>query len=199
MAFYQNLKEILDKRNLSNYDAAIKCGMNPQTIDNIINNKVEKPKIDTLEKLSKGLNVSINKLMYGADCFDRDIFDNVLKEKGISLDDLVIETGVDKTYIIDNIFPPIEQQEKVAKYLGVSVESVFSSSTILKHYLRNLKMKPYVRPDIDLVPPADEDMLKIYAKLSPTAKQLVYNLAYDLFAVETEYVVKLIRKDYWEK
>ena len=51
MAFYQNLKLILDQKGLSNYEAGNLCGISSQTLDNIINNKVQKPKKETLEKL----------------------------------------------------------------------------------------------------------------------------------------------------
>lgn len=199
MAFYQNLKIILDSQNLSNYEAAQKCNIASQTIDNIINSKVLKPKKDTLESLSKGLGVSINKLLYGTDSFDSEKFHSKLAEKGVSLEDLVINANITPTYIIKNILPPESEQKRIADYLSLSVEELFIPSRFAIDYLRSKNVKPYIRPDINSDPNTDEDMAKLYANLSPTAKRLVYNLAYDLSVIETENIVKLTPKDYWEK
>lgn len=199
MAFYQNLKVILDSKGLSNYEAANKCGMNSQTIDNIINNKVQKPKLDTLEKLSKGLDVSINRLLYGTDCFDAKKFNDILDAKHISHEDLAIHTCVDMVLILKNIIPPEKQQKSVAKYLDVPMEELFVPSRFAIDYLKSKNVKPYIRPDIKSDPNTDEDMAKLYSNLSPTAKRLVYNLAYDLSVIETENIVTLTPKDYWEK
>lgn len=199
MAFYQNLKVILASKDLSNYEAAQKCNMASQTIDNIINNKVLKPKKETLESLSKGLGVSINKLLYGTDSFDAKKFHNKLAEKNISLEDLVINANINPTYIIKNLIPPEAEQQRIANYLGLSIEELFVPSRFAIDYLRSKNTKPYIHPDINPDPNTDEDMAKLYCNLSPTAKRLVYNLAYDLSVIETENIVTLTPKDYWEK
>ena len=199
MAFYQNLKIILDSQGLSNYEAAQKSGVPSQTIDNIINSKVLKPKKETLEHLSNGLNVSINKLLYGTDSFDAEKFHSRLTEKEVSLEDLVINANINPTYIIKNILPPEAEQKRIADYLGLSIEELFVPSRYAIDYLRSKNVKPYLRPDINSDPNTDEDMAKLYANLSPTAKRLVYNLAYDLSVIETENIVMLTPKDYWEK
>lgn len=199
MAFYQNLKIILDSQGLSNYEAAQKCNIFSQTIDNIINNKVLKPKKETLERLSKGLGVSINKLLYGTDSFDSEKFNSKLTEKGVSLEDLVINANITPTYIIENIIPPEAEQQRIADYLALSIEELFIPSRFAIDYLQSKNVQPYVRPDINSDPKTDEDMAKLYANLSPTAKRLVYNLAYDLSVIEVENIVALTPKDYWEK
>lgn len=199
MAFYQNLKLILDSRGLSNYQAATLCDMPSQTIDNIINKKVQKPKSDTLKRLAEGLNVSINKLLYGTNCFNSEKFNAILNAKKKTLEDLVLNAGADPVLISENEIPPEAQQKSIAKYLGVSVEELFIPSRFAIDYLRSKNVKPYLRPDINSDPNTDEDMAKLYSNLSPTAKRLVYNLAYDLSVIETEYIVLLKPKDYWEK
>ena len=200
MAFYQNLKLILDSKNLSNYEAAkLCCDMPSQTIDNIINKKVEKPKFDTLKRLAEGLDVSINKLLYGTDCFNAENFNAILNAKKKTLEDLVIDAGADPMLILKNEIPPEAMQKSIAEYLGVSVEELFIPSRFAIDYLRSKNVKPYLRPDINSDPNTDEDMARLYSNLSPTAKRLVYNLAYDLSVIETENIVTLKSKDYWEK
>lgn len=199
MAFYQNLKFILDSKNLSNYEAAQRCGMPAQTIDNIINSKVRKPKQSTLDKLSKGLDVSKNKLMYGTECFDIQNFNEKLESKKITLEKLAIETCIDPTLIIRNILPPLNQQESVAKYLDLPTDELFIPLSSGINYLQAQKIKPYRRPDINLDPKTNDDMSKLYDNLSAIHKKIVYNLAYDLSIIETEYIIELTPKDYWEK
>lgn len=199
MSFYRNLKLLLDELELSNYEAGMKCGIPPQTIDYQINNKVTKPKVETLKKLSKGLDVSINKLMYGTDTFVSDIFYSTLSKKNVSFEELIYETNADPVTLLRNEIPTMKQQESISAYLGIKASEIFKPSRFAIDYLKAKNVKPYIRPDINSDPNSDEDMLKLYSNLSSTAKRVVYNLAYDLSVIETENIVTLTPKDYWEK
>lgn len=199
MAFYQNLKLIMDTKCLSNNQTAKLCEMSPQTIDNIINKKVTKPKNDTLEKLSKGLKVTKNKLMFGTDIFEAKKFYAVLEEKNVTLEDLAINTNIDPLLILKNEIPPETQQKNAAEYLGVTIEELFIPSRLGIGHLKCKNVKPYLRPDVNSDPNTDEDIARLYSYLSPLSKRLVYNLAYDLSVIETENIVTLTPKDYWEK
>ena len=79
------------------------------------------------------------------------------------------------------------------------IEELFIPSRFAIDYLQCKNVKSYQRPDINCDPNTDEDMAKLYRNLSPTAKRLVYNLAYDLSVIETENIVTLTPKDYWKK
>lgn len=201
MAFYRNLKIILDEKGISNYEAAIRCEMDSQTIDNIINKKVMKPKIETLEKLAKGLEVTVNKLVYGSDCFVYSIFEEHLRKSGMNLEELIINSGADPMPIVRGIIPPKIDQERIAACLNMPVEKIFVPSRIAEDIYRSSqsRIKPYQRPDINSDPATDDSMAELYKRLSPMAKRLVYNLAYDLAKIETENIVSITSKDYWEK
>lgn len=197
--FYKNLKIIMDERKLTSYEIQKKTNIPSQTIDNMIKKKVKKPKPENLKKLADGLNISIPCLMYGTDSFNGVAFTEILEKKGVSLDELVIETGVSPMTLLQNKFPSLFHQEQIAKFLEMDKEDIFIPS--IRHFdiLAAKGISSYVRPDIDDEPDKDKDLFKMYQELSPISKRLVYNMIHDLVMVETKYVVTYTERDYWEK
>lgn len=197
--FYENLKLILDELGLSNYEAGNKCGIPSQTIDYQIKHKVDNPKTDTLEKLSKGLGVSINRLLFGSDNFNLSFFISMLDKKNIEFEQLVLETGANPTDLLKCILPSADMQQKIADYVGIPKEKLFILPCTGMEYLTSQNVKSYLRPDINSDPKTNEDMSILYRNLSPISKRLVYNLAYDLSIIELENSISIKKLSYWEK
>lgn len=199
MNFHQNLKRILDSLGLSNYQAAQRCGVPSQTIDNIIKKPVYKPDAKTLERLSNGLGGSKYKLMYGTDSFDYNHFVSILKKKNKRLEKVAELEKVNFQFIREHTMPPEEQQKIIAEYVGVSQKELFKPSTFAIDYFHSQNVKEYVRPDLTSEPLTDEDMIKLYSNLTPVSKRIVYNLVYDLATIETENIVTLTPREFWKK
>lgn len=59
----ENLKEIIKNRKITTYKLAKKSNLSLQTIYPIVSGKVKNPKLDTLQKIAKGLNCTVNDLI----------------------------------------------------------------------------------------------------------------------------------------
>lgn len=59
------IKEIREKRNMTQSELARKSGVSRQTINEIENNIEKKPTVKTLEKLAEGLGVTLDRIFFG--------------------------------------------------------------------------------------------------------------------------------------
>lgn len=66
--------KLLNKNNMSQYSLSIKSGLTKQAISNIINEKYESIKFDTIYKLADGFGITINEFI-NDECLVRDKID----------------------------------------------------------------------------------------------------------------------------
>lgn len=67
MTVTSNIKSIMERKNLSAPEVARRAGINPTGVYDILSGKSRSPKIETLGKIAKGLNVPIAQLFEESD------------------------------------------------------------------------------------------------------------------------------------
>lgn len=73
-AIKSRIIELCDKNEIAFYALAIKSGIHPSTVKNIINNTSKNPGVVTIKKLCDGLGITL------VDFFDTDVFRSLEQE-----------------------------------------------------------------------------------------------------------------------
>lgn len=201
----ENIKKLMEEKNLSVIDLAEKALVSRQAIYNIFNGAI--PRDDTLELIAKELDTTVETLKYGERHFDYDYFCQKLYEifpyhikeedyqaytEGLKYDDpdsldlesfLIYKFDLDPfATFISHILPTSEKQKEIAKYFGYKVEDIFKSygSFPLYSNIQNIKHINVMSKEEF----ATNKFNSIFEKLNIQNKKLVLNLCLDLLQIQ---------------
>ncbi len=59
----RRMKEVKQEKHLTNYQISKRSGIHPSVVANIINGKVDNPKVETVKKLADAMRISVSEII----------------------------------------------------------------------------------------------------------------------------------------
>jgi transcriptional regulator with XRE-family HTH domain len=134
MTFGDKVKQRKEEMRLSNNELGRRVDLSGQAIADIINGKTVQPKIETVVKLSKALEVPLGWLAEGIEAFfNRNLDEEILK---YSLNEGSIEYGVEIEQKQSELF---DYRESVIRVLAEKLNEAQSENSVLRKEIEALK------------------------------------------------------------
>lgn len=205
MLISENIKQLMEEKNMTVIELADKAQISRQAVYNIL--KGATPRDDTLELIAKALGVTSELLRHGIRHFDYDYFRQKLYKKfpyhidekdfdsyvaGSNLEDpdsvsleeyLVYKFDVDPVDLfVKHVLPAEEMQIEIAEYFGYQAEEIFKA-------YGNFPIGGYVGQYDRISVRSTEafnnaEFQSIFEALNMENKKLVYNLSLDLLQIQ---------------
>lgn len=205
MLISENIKKLMEEKNMTVIELADKAQISRQAVYNIL--KGATPRDDTLDLIAKALGVTSELLRHGIRHFDYDYFKQQLYKKfpyhiseedfdsyvaGSNLEDpdsvsleeyLVYKFDVDPVDLfVKHVLPTEEMQIEIAEYFGYAAEEIFKAygSFPIGGYAG-----PYDRISVRSTEAFNNAKFQsIFEALNLQNKKIVYNLSLDLLKTQ---------------